>query len=175
MLDVIIEPDFDLRYFSYNSKWSASEAMASFRNGSGNAYFLLSNEQGASLLAQTPHSAVGRQVHERGSPMSGTIDGLPDGFSDALNEAAFSVAETTLCLWRRTEDETWSVGGEVRSDENGSADILFGLDGRPETYKDWADEYYGVNLLLEVIQQVYEALPLTTEMVQALNQRAHTV
>jgi len=42
-LDAIISPDWEYRYYSFNSKWADGEMMASMRNGSGDDYFILFN------------------------------------------------------------------------------------------------------------------------------------
>ena len=35
VLDLIVSPDWDGRYYSFNSKWSENEQMGSMRNGCG--------------------------------------------------------------------------------------------------------------------------------------------
>src|SRR5215218_10310749 len=35
MLDAIMSPEWDYRYYSFDSKWAAGEMMASMRNGCG--------------------------------------------------------------------------------------------------------------------------------------------
>ena len=42
MLDAIIEPEWEFRYYSFNAHWGREEAMASMRNGSGDDYFFQS-------------------------------------------------------------------------------------------------------------------------------------
>jgi hypothetical protein len=41
MLDAILSPEWEYRYYSFNSKWAPGERMASMRNGSGDEYFIL--------------------------------------------------------------------------------------------------------------------------------------
>jgi hypothetical protein len=41
MLDAIISPEWEYRYYSFDSKWAQGEMMASMRNGSGDEYFIL--------------------------------------------------------------------------------------------------------------------------------------
>jgi len=43
MLDAILSPDRDMRYYSFNAAWSAKEQMASMSNGGGDEYFILFN------------------------------------------------------------------------------------------------------------------------------------
>jgi hypothetical protein len=46
MLDAIISPVWEHRYFSFNAHWSASEQVGSMLDGSGNHYFALFNAAG---------------------------------------------------------------------------------------------------------------------------------
>ena len=47
MLDAIMSPEWDYRYYSFNSKWAENEMMASMRNGQGEEYFILFDSHGA--------------------------------------------------------------------------------------------------------------------------------
>lgn len=40
MLDAIMSPGWEYRYYSFNSKWDEREMMASTSNGSGDGYLL---------------------------------------------------------------------------------------------------------------------------------------
>ena len=43
------------------------------------------------------------------------------------------------------------------------------LDGRPSTYKEFAESYYEKSLNLEAIERIYSHEPLTNEIVAQLN------
>jgi hypothetical protein len=49
MLDAILEPEWEYRYYSFNSRWSPGEMMASMRDGSGDGYFILFDKHGAAI------------------------------------------------------------------------------------------------------------------------------
>jgi hypothetical protein len=49
MLDAILCPDWQYRFYSFNSKWAAEEEMASMLDGSSDSYFVLFNSHGAIL------------------------------------------------------------------------------------------------------------------------------
>jgi hypothetical protein len=49
MLDAILSPEWEYRYYSCNGKWAPGETMASMRNGSGDGYFILFNGHGAAI------------------------------------------------------------------------------------------------------------------------------
>src|SRR6202035_3695076 len=49
VLDAILSPDWQYRYYSFNSRWAAGKQMASMRNGEGDHYFILFSQHGAIL------------------------------------------------------------------------------------------------------------------------------
>src|SRR4051812_25663361 len=59
LLDAILSPQWDYRYFSFNAVWDASmnERMASMRSGSGDEYFLVFSPNGA-ILKGFDHEAA---------------------------------------------------------------------------------------------------------------------
>jgi hypothetical protein len=64
MLDAILSPDWEFRYYSFNSKWNAGEMMASMRNGSGDDYFILFNSSGAIIKGFAHESPMSPFVNE---------------------------------------------------------------------------------------------------------------
>lgn len=78
MLDAILCPEWEYRYYSFNAAWGPGREMASMRNGSGDDWFLLFPSE------------------------------VPPEFSSFLNEPAFSLANATFCYWRRAAEATWS-------------------------------------------------------------------
>ncbi|MBC7808689.1 MAG: hypothetical protein H7145_21355 [Akkermansiaceae bacterium] len=169
VLDAILQPEWVYRYFSFNARWSDGKRMASMRDGSGSEYFILFQPEGAVLLGKTPKSPTGAEVTQRGHPLPGTFDGIPDALRNALVEPAFTSEETEFCLWRLITDDRWTVGGETGAERNHSEDLLFALDGRPETYKAWADDYYEKRVNFDAIRQVYEHKRITSKLVRSLN------
>ena len=169
VLDAILQPIWSLRYFSFNASWQPNETMASMRDGSGEAYFIVFKREGAILLAQTLHSPAGSEVRQFGNTLPKNFSNVPELFNDVLEESAFSTQETTFCLWRLVRDASWTVGGEARDVRNNSRDLLFALDGQPETYKEWAEDYFETNVLLEAVQRIYNREQLTEELIQSLN------
>jgi hypothetical protein len=49
VLETIIAPKWESRYYSCNSKWNPGEAMASMRNGQGDEWFCVFSSVGAFL------------------------------------------------------------------------------------------------------------------------------
>jgi hypothetical protein len=105
----------------------------------------------------------------------GVLDSVPTIFKSCLTEPAFSMTDTTFCIWRATEENYWKTGTisfPEGDDPDGSAWMLAILDGSPVTYKEWAEDYYDLPINLEAIEQVYRGAILTRELVEELNNAA---
>jgi hypothetical protein len=105
-------------------------------------------------------------------PWPGVLDSVPKAFASFLNEPAFSMQDTTFCIWRQSGDAAWNVGAidfPPGDDTDGSAWMLAILDGRPQTYRHWAEDYYERDVPLKWVRAVYEHRPLTAALVQGLN------
>jgi hypothetical protein len=172
MLDAILSPEWDLRYYSFDSRWSSGEMMASMRNGSGDEYFILFNDQGAAIKGFDHEAIMSPWNSDAGDIWPGIYDGIPPAFSSFLNESAFSIEDVTFCIWRRHTDATWQCGPVTfppGEDPDGSKWMLEILGGDPKSYQRFAREYYEIDAALPVIEQVYALKPLTQNLVRALN------
>jgi hypothetical protein len=172
MLDAILCPEWQYRYHSFNANWAAGEEMASMRDGCGDSYFILFTAAGAIMKGFAHESEAWRKALELGQPLSGVLDGVPEVFAGFLIEPAFSMAETTFCLWRRSTDLAWQTGaidsleGE---DQDGSAELLRLLDGDPEGYRAWAESYFETAIMRSAVDHIFGHRPLAEEVVKALN------
>jgi hypothetical protein len=102
----------------------------------------------------------------------GVLDQVPAEFEEFLSEPAFSVNETTFCIWRRNVDSSWQTGQIEYPDEDdpdGSDDLLFILDGDPKTYQEFSEQYYERSIDVGTVTSVYEQQSLTPQMVKSLN------
>ena len=98
---------------------------------------------------------------------------MPPEFQNFLSEPAFSIEDSTFCIWRRFSDSSWQVGTITYPsddpDADGSGWLLSILDGDPSSYKEFAEDYYEQTVDLEVVKAIYEHRPLTEEIVRELN------
>ena len=171
MLDAILEEDWDMRYYSFNSKWAPGEQMGSMRNGSGDDFMSLFDRSGCFLRGFDHESAMSPwSGGEPGAVWPGVLDSVPEEFAQSLDEPAFNMQDTTFCIWRRHGDTAWSRGTiafpEGEDDPDGSATMLSELDGNPETYQTFAKDYYEVDVALDAIAKVYAHQPLTTALLE---------
>ena len=172
MLDAIMSPEWDYRYYSFDSKWGEGEMMASMRDGSGDDYFMLFDSHGAIIKGFNHESVMSPWAAVEKKLWPGTFDDVPEEFQSFLSEPAFSIEDTTFCFWRRYIDSSWQVGRIDYPEENdpdGSEEMLAILDGRPSTYKEFAAGYYEKPLDLDAIEHIYRHEPLTNEIIARLN------
>ncbi|GAA3590002.1 hypothetical protein GCM10022419_085670 [Nonomuraea rosea] len=174
MLDAIMSPEWAFRYYSYNCRWSPAEEMASMRDGSGNEYSIVFSPAGAYARGFDHESPMSPYRADPPAPWPGLFESVPEAFRAQITEAAFSdpagTPQATVCFWRERDDAEWRTG----TTDDGGAGRLFDvlLDGRPEAYQKFAEEYYEVAVDLEAVRSVYALRPLTRSIVSALNPEA---
>lgn len=179
MLDAILSPQWDLRYFSFDPQWGEGSQMASMRNGSGDEYSIVFCPAGAFIRGFDHESDLSPWGFEPMAVVSGLTDGVPAALADQVTEPAFTaegVPQVTVCLWREVDAEAWSFGRprdpELRI-HDGGAEWLFGeLDGRAATYVNFASEYFEQTIATSDVEDVLANAPLTAELVLRLNPEA---
>ncbi|WP_189186825.1 hypothetical protein [Streptomyces albiflavescens] len=178
MLDAILSPEWEYRYFSFDSQWSPTEEMASMRDGCGNEYSIVFSRAGAYVRGFDHESPMTPYRVTPPAPWPGLFDGVPEAFRAQVTEPAFSdhgTPRATVCFWREQADTVWKSGAVAplpEGVEDGcSAEWLFDvlLDGRPEAYQRFAEEYYEVAVDVTAVRHVYALRPLTQSVVSLLN------
>jgi hypothetical protein len=159
MLDAILCPEWQYRYYSFNATWGVGEQMGSMRDGSGDDLFAHFGPAGcwfkgfAHESPMTPYRTNPKRV------WPGVLDAVPEEFADCLTEPAFVIEDTTFCIWRRHGDRSWHVGPvelpHGHPDPDGSESLLSALDDQPRTYQEWAAEYYEREVSLAEVEHVY--------------------
>jgi len=168
MLDAILMPEWQYRYYSFNAHWRPREMMGSMRDGSGDELFALFTMHGA-FLKGFAHESDAAAV-----PSQHFYRDLPIQFQQSSREPAFAPDDVTFCLWRLIDEPHWSCSTVALGscyDADGSSEMLSMFDGVPGTYRAWAIEYYGRDTPLQAIDSVYQHRPLTEQLVVALNPR----
>lgn len=78
---------------------------------------------------------------------------------------------TSFCLWTNNA-ENWEVG-VIKDYNDNSEDLLAIFDGNPQTYINWASEYFDDSykesgISLEIVTKIYQGEILTKEMVLSI-------
>jgi hypothetical protein len=167
MLDAIISPEWEYRYYSFNSNWSPNEMMASMRDASGDHWFIHFTNVGVFLEGFAHRSKMAADL-----PRLNVLEAVPKIFASSLEEPAFMMEDTTFCLWRESAAEVWSEGqiDLTKVSESDEKNELLGiLDGKAQTYQKWAESYFEVELSLSSIDAILQFRPLTQDLVSSLN------
>ena len=159
-LDAINSPDWEYRYYSYSADWAEGEEVLTMRDGEGDEMLVLFRDEGC---------VVNGFLHEYDQPDKAQLTrGLPAYFDDFIFGEPVNSIGTTFCLWY-TPAHGWQTG-VLEDEDDGSEELLSIFDGNPETYAEWADEYYGDEtdrspIAVAAVAQVYQGVTLTKELV----------
>lgn len=160
IVDAILMPDWEYRYFSFDASWDAgsNEQMASMRDGSGNHYFVLISEYGI----------VGKIFcKEAVSDSSYSLDDVPSAFDSFKNEVAFMHNESTAYFYNLSE-AGWSVSPSSPS----GIPLLKFLASDPSYYSVWASNYYELSLDESAVEHVFRTLSVDRDIIKKLNKYA---
>jgi hypothetical protein len=175
MLDAILSPEWEYRYYSFDSQWGPGEEMASMRNGAGDMYSIVFSAAGAFIRGFDHSSPMSPAVNDH-QLWPGLVDSVPEVFIDCVREPAFSydgLLEATVCLWRQRGDDRWRAG-EIRfpdSDDPDGADWLFAVlvDPTAIAYQTFAEDYYQHPVDIDAVREIHVLSPLTDDLVQRIN------
>jgi len=171
-LDLILSPEWESRYYSFNAKWDTDEQMASMRNGSGDEWWIVFHNRGWAALKGLAHeSAWSKNGNSR--EMSASLQSIiPRELSGFANEPAFRWNETNFayfCLadsmWTRANDLIDS-SRKINSDEDY---LLRHLAGSAEDYASFARDYYETSVPVEIVSAVFATQPITSGLIAGLN------
>ena len=143
ILDAIISPEWESRYFSYNSKWSDSEEMASMRDGSGNEWFLWLHDNVMAWKFLDHELGIEKNIES-------IISQFPAQFDSFINEKAFSIKESS-CLWYFMDNRWHEFGLENKSIHEAIKTFTWA----PKDYKKWADSYYENEFNIDAISSIF--------------------
>lgn len=177
MLDAILQPEWEYRWYSFNSKWSRrrrGEQMGSMRTGSGDEFSAHFTKAGCWFKGFDHEAPMSPYREQPPKLWPGVLDSVPKVFAQSISEPAFeATTATTFCIWRQFSDTEWQVGEiefpKGHKDPDGSEWMLSALDGRPASYQEHAGQIGERELRLDAIRHVYEHKPLTPEIVEELN------
>jgi hypothetical protein len=177
MIEAIVCPDWEFRYYSFDADWAPGEEMASMRNGSGDAYSIVFAPAGAFIRGLDHESPMSPARHVGLWP--GLIGTVPSVFDAQVREPAFSdhgQLDATFVLWRQFSNDSWQTGaiafptyGGRRSSPDGSELLTVLIDPGPDTYLGFAADYYEIALDTPAVAHLWALRPLDDAVVTALN------
>ena len=163
VLDAIICQEWEYRYYLYNSKWAEDEEYFGMRDGAGDLMDILFLEN---------HCVISGFAHEfQYNQKSDLTKNLPEIYNQFIFDEPVATNGTTFCLWTN-ETKNWEVG-EIKDFNDNSEDLLAIFDGDPQTYINWASEYFDesykeTGIPLKTVTEIYQGKTLTKEMVLSI-------
>ncbi|MGW0334580.1 hypothetical protein ACWD0J_22380 [Streptomyces sp. NPDC003011] len=189
MLEAVLSPEWDDRYYTFDAHWATGKQLASMRNGSGDEFSIVFSAAGAYIRGFAHESRMSPYVND--GPWPGVLDDVPEVFRAYVDEPAFTDEDglplVTACAWREAGDEAWRTGtavefptshrvddegrsGSGSSDPDGAAYVFRLLvDRSPQAFQEFAEDYYDVPVPLAAVRHVFALRPLTDATVTALD------
>ncbi len=162
-LDAMLSPEWEYRYFSFDSAWAPNEAMGSIRNGSGDDVFVLFNQSGCFL------KGFSHEFYQEDLSPDKFYKDVPLAFLEASKEPAFTPSNVSFCAWYQNETGEWAQSVD---DEKLNSDIFFllqDLNGSPESYVAFASDYFEVELEIATVRTVLQKKPISRELALSFN------
>ena len=163
VLDAIISQEWEYRYYSYTNKWADNEEFCEMRNGSGDQILILFRRDGC---------VINGFAHEfNQNDKRNLTNSLPPIFNGFIFGEPVKSIGTTFCVWT-TIQGNWQVG-KIENFEDNSEKMLTIFDGKPQTYLDWATDYFEGSykeggIPLDTVSKIYSGQNLTKEMVLSI-------
>lgn len=170
-LDLILSPEWQHRYYSFNSKWSEAEFMASMRDGCGNEWWIVFHETGWAALKGLNHESSAWNKH--GEKLSSALQqSVPTRLTGFSTEPAFRWNETSFAYFQETATGDWVHVNDLTpysADDWGEAPLFEHLSGEASDYVMFAKDYYEAAVDEQLVAQIFELHPITPALVASLN------
>lgn len=170
-LDLILSPDWQYRYYSFNSTWSPSEQMASMRDGCGDEWWLVFNDSGWAALKGLGHTSFA-WVSGRESLSSAIQNEFPPELHDFAHEAAFRWDSTSFGYFYLPSLGVWHYANSsthFSEMDSGDTPLLDHLVGVADNYATFASDYYETDVPKDIVESIFTLQPITQEIVSLLN------
>jgi hypothetical protein len=169
MLDAILSPAWETRFYSFDSQFNEGEELASMRDGRGAEFYACFSTYGCLLKGYAPNAIVAKLPS---IAVGEHYRGLPNALVHTMHIPALHPQQVTFCIWRSMTDKVWHrncIPLPVGADPDGSAALLGLLDGQAESYMTWAEAYYRRPVPLSAVEAIYEHQPLKPQLLLQLN------
>lgn len=166
-LDIImVEEEWSfIRHYTYNPAWRKGKEAFFATDGSDQSMIVMFAPEGCVI------NGVDSELYdwEKKLPrIEDLTDGMPPALQKLMGSREVKKMKSTFCVW--TEDGiTWYCN--PMDGEDASKDLLPLIDGDPQTYVEYGKWFYPADLPLETVRQLADGVPVTKELVIALNPR----
>ena len=170
-LELILSPEWEYRYYSFNAAWSPSEQMASMRDGCGDEWWLVFHTDGWAALKGLAHES--EAWSKDGDKLSAALQAvMPPDVADFAREPAFRWDSTSFAYFYLPSKRQWCRANDLtdfRALDAGEDDLLRHLCGSPSDYASFAADYYERSVPVDAVAEIFRHTPITDRLVSSLN------
>jgi hypothetical protein len=178
--DAVLCEDPGLRCFTFDAARGPAGPRASYADGSGNDWSITFLPAGAYLRGFDHESPLSPWTRDPVSPWPGLLEHVPAQLQPAVADPADlvdGVLQVTVSLWRLTSDASWHAGAvedppadvvSLWADPDGSNSLFEQLDGEPDSYVAYAEEYFEQSVDRRAVAAVFAREPLSEDLVRRL-------
>jgi hypothetical protein len=143
LLDLLLSPEWEYRYYSFNNNWAENQKMASMRNGSGLEYFILfeNNNCGIKLYDSSINKDCKEYIFKNRNSNNIFIKNI-------LNEPAFSIEDSTYLAFWNSKNNSWD---EIGNCNNNLLNVVL---NPIDEYIKYANDYYEKKLDKDIIEKI---------------------
>ena len=170
-LDLILSPDWQTRFYSFDSRWSQDELMASMRDGCGDEWWIVFHRSGWAALKGLGHDSPAWSLHHEKLSLA-LQRSFPGGFGDFSTEPAFRWSETSFAYFHAVGATGWTRVNDLAgysADDAGDTQLLEHVVGSPSDYAAFARDYYETDVDEHIVAEIFALHPITDAIVSALN------
>lgn len=172
LLDAIICPEVEYRYFTYDPQFAVGQHVAAMKNGEGDHWYLHLSRTGAIVKGHVKDLP-------RGSARAMALQAqavVPEDFAAVLHDPRFAMDCVSFCYWRGSDDILWNKLAHPDASwahrYDGSEDYLSILLAPASCYYEYAVDYFECDPPLAAIEHLYAHGPLSAALVKSLNPQA---
>ena len=171
-LDLILSPDWQYRYYSFNSNWASNEQMASMRDGCGDEWWIVFHKSEWAALKGLGHESEAWSAH-RDRLSNALRDVIPSELNGFAEEPAFRWDATSFAYFYVSKSEGWKrandLAGFARDKDTGEEELLQPLISPAANYSRFAENYFETSVPIEIVDSIFSLQPITQDVVNRIN------
>ncbi|HBC3450894.1 TPA: hypothetical protein KDY51_004810 [Vibrio parahaemolyticus] len=144
LLNAIIEPEWEYRYFSYNSEWSGDEEMASLRDSCGGEWFIWFSGDLVGFKCTSPVDGLVDEFQQ-------LLQAFPQCYSEFVREPAFTM-QTGSAAWYLHLDRLVKFGFDIN--DLPTPETILKMSA--SDFCAFADSTYEVELSQQIVQSIFD-------------------
>lgn len=172
MLDAILDPAGNFRYFGFDQYWDDQQAMAEMRDGDGSHYFIMISNRQKDARPFAIGKLFAKSLTQTASAPNITTIANNAPLQDFLDEDAFKHDQANLYFHQLAHESTWSAIPAMAN-----MPFLGFLSHQEAAYIPWARDYYQpdfepdseITIDEQIVADIFAHKPLNKDMVQRLN------